>query len=223
VATIDSYVEPSRLYRYRSLDEFNRELDAIETGYLFCAAFTTLNDPMEGNFSSSRNLRKSENYHAVREAILSNKSRIGMCSFSEVHNHELMWAHYADQFRGICVGYNFSKLRRHLPEGLSFVRMFYNETEPVIHRSKKSIDDQARMILSYKSYKWLYEREWRMFAPLGPALYGNTASVTSIYLGSRITANHRAEMMNRLRRLNIKTYSMAVKKYAISFKRDSRS
>lgn len=50
MATIKSYVEPSRLYRYRSLRAFDREMEAIEDGYLFCAAYRTLNDPMEGAF-----------------------------------------------------------------------------------------------------------------------------------------------------------------------------
>jgi hypothetical protein len=59
VATIDLYVQPARLYRYRDLQKFDRELEAIEQGYLFCASFTDLNDPMEGLFSSSRNLRKA--------------------------------------------------------------------------------------------------------------------------------------------------------------------
>ena len=102
MATIKYYVRPQRLYRYRSLKHLEREIDAIEDGYLFCAPYTELNDPMEGLFSSSHLLRESEDYRAIRNAIRENKAQIGMCSFSEVHDHELMWAHYADQFRGIC-------------------------------------------------------------------------------------------------------------------------
>lgn len=70
MATIESYVTPQRLYRYRSLENFNREIGAIEEGYLYCLAYEDLNDPMEGLFSSSLMLRKRGNYRAIRDAII---------------------------------------------------------------------------------------------------------------------------------------------------------
>lgn len=223
MATIESYVQPPRLYRYRSLKEFDREMEAIEGGFVFCAAYRTLNDPMEGLFTSSQNLRESGDYRAVRESITDNKSQIGMCSFSEVRNHELMWAHYADQFKGICISYSFSKLLKGLPKAVKFVRMFYNETVPTIHRSKKDASEIARMVLSYKNYRWLYEREWRMFAPLGNAHYRNTGCVERVYLGSRIPGGDRNRITNRLKQLKIKTRDMTIDKYSISFEAKSRS
>lgn len=111
-------------------------------------------------------LRETDSHRAIRAAVRDNKSYIGMCSFSEVHDHELMWAHYADQFRGICISYSLSKLLKGLPREVTFVRMFYNETEPTIHRTTDDPGQLAKMVLSYKNYRWLYEREWRMFAPL---------------------------------------------------------
>src|SRR5258708_37821977 len=99
-AHIKSYVTPYRLYRYRSLEEFEREIDAIEKGYIYCSAYMDLNDPMEGLFSSGSELRSKTKYHAIRNSIVSRKGETGICSFSETYNHELMWAHYADKFRG---------------------------------------------------------------------------------------------------------------------------
>ncbi len=168
-------------------------------------------------------LRESEDYRVVKEAILNNKSQVRMCSFSEVHNHELMWAHYADQFRGICVAYNFSRLLRHLAENVTFVRMFYNETAPTVHRANDGIDHEARRVLSYKNYRWLYEREWRMFAPLVEARYGQNACVPRVYLGSRVTDHHREMITARLAPLKIKTQCMTIRKYSISFEVNSPS
>ena len=223
MATIKSYVEPSRLYRYRSLRTFDREMKAIEDGYLFCAAYRTLNDPMEGLFSSSKLLRESEDYRTIRDSIRDNKSQIGMCSFSEVHDHELMWAHYADQFRGICIAYNFSKLRDGLAADVTFARMFYNETVPTIRLSDEEPGEIAKMVLSYKNHRWLYEREWRMFASLGKAFYRPTNCVTRVYLGSRIEDDDRIRIKNRLKRLKIKTSDMTIDKYSISFESRSRN
>lgn len=222
MATIKSYVEPSRLYRYRSLREFDREMEAIEDGYLFCAAYRNLNDPMEGLFSSSKLLRESDDYRAIRDSIRDNKSQIGMCSFSEVHDHELMWAHYADQFRGICIAYNFMKLRKGLADDVTFARMFYNETVPTIRLSDEEPGELAKMVLSYKNHRWLYEREWRMFASLGKAFYRPTSCVTRVYLGSRIEDDDRIRIKNRLKRLKIRTSDMTIDKYSISFETRSR-
>jgi len=198
-------------------------MEAIEEGYLFCAAYRDLNDPMEGLFSSSKLLRESEDYRTIRDSIRDNKSQIGMCSFSEVHDHELMWAHYADQFRGICIAYSFLKLRDGLADNVSFVRMFYNETVPTIRLSEQAPDELAKMVLSYKNYRWLYEREWRMFASLGKSSYRPTDCVTRVYLGSRIEDDDRIRIQNRLKRPKIKTSDMSIDKYSISFETRSRN
>jgi len=64
-----------------------------------------------------------------------------MCSFSEVHDPELMWAHYAISSEEICIAYSFLKLRDGLADNVSFVRMFYNETVPTIRLSEQAPDE----------------------------------------------------------------------------------
>jgi hypothetical protein len=128
-----------------------------------------------------------------------------------------MWAHYADQFRGICIAYNFSTLRDGLADDITFARMFYNETVPTIRLSDQGPDELAKMVLSYKNYRWLYEREWRMFASLGKASYRPANCVTRVYLGSRIEDDDRLRIKNKLKRLKIKTSDMNINKYSISF------
>ncbi|MGH9352988.1 MAG: DUF2971 domain-containing protein [Terriglobia bacterium] len=217
MAAIESYVQPRRLYRYRSLARFERELDAIKNAYLYCSAYMDLNDPMEGLFTSSTLMRKSENYRQIRNAIRDNKAQIGVCSFSEVHNHELMWAHYANKFRGICVAYSLTRLLKNLADDVRFVRMYYDQTVPTLHRTSKDPRQLAKMVLSYKNYRWLYEREWRMFATLGKAYYTDVACVTKVYLGSRMEAGERKRIVNALEQLGIKTSDMTIDEYFISF------
>jgi hypothetical protein len=217
MANIESYVQPRRLYRYRSLKDLDREMDAIKSGYLYCSPYMNLNDPMEGLFTSSRLLKESADYRAIRAAIRDNKARIGVCSFSEVYDHELMWAHYADQFQGICVAYSLTLLLKALGDDVSFVRMYYDEMVPTIYRTNKDSIQLAKMVLSYKNYKWLYEREWRMFAGLGKAYYHDRACVTRVYLGSRIEPDDRKRVVNALKRLRIETRDMSIDKYFISF------
>ncbi|HLJ25517.1 MAG TPA: DUF2971 domain-containing protein [Candidatus Angelobacter sp.] len=222
MAHIETYVQPRRLYRYRSLANLQREMDAIQKSYLFCSTYRKLNDPMEGLFTSSRLFRKSEKYRTVRNAIRDNKAHIGVCSFSEVYDHELMWAHYANQFTGICISYSFSRLLRNLADEITFVRMYYNETVPTVHRTSKDTDELARMVLSYKNYRWLYEREWRMFADQGKVHYKDVECVTRVYLGSRISDVDKTQVTKALNRLRIPTSEMTIDKYFLNFEeRDS--
>jgi hypothetical protein len=214
VAEIRSYVKPRFLYRYRSLKKTGRELEAIEQRFLYCAAYDTLNDPMEGLFSSTQSLRASEDYKSIRDSIIENKARIGICSFSEVNNHGPMWAHYADEFRGICIAYSLSGLLDALSSDVTFVRMFYNEDVPTV---SPSLPDRAQMILSYKNYRWLYEREWRMFGPLGKVSYASSECVSKVYLGSRMGDRHRDSLTEELGKLNIPVHEMTIKKYSIEF------
>jgi hypothetical protein len=214
MATIRQYVKPQR---YRSLEDIDRELAAIKDGYLHCAPYKDLNDPMEGLFNSSRLLRESEEYREIRRAIRDNKANLGMCSFSEVHDHELMWAHYADQFAGICVAYSLSRLLKNLAKNVSFVRMYYNEMVPIVSSTDEKPGHIAKMILSNKNYRWLYEREWRMFATLGKAHYIKTSCVTRVYLGSRIESDKRSRIINEMKALKIETSDMTIDKYSISF------
>lgn len=220
MASVESYVQPSRLYRYRSLansEKLNQELDAITNAYLFCSPYLSLNDPMEGLFTSSALLRKSANYRIVRNAIKDNKAQIGICSFSETFDHELMWAHYASQFSGICVAYSFRRLLEGLPGDVRFVRMSYDERVPMVRRTGKDPSLLARMVLSYKNHRWAYEREWRMFGDQGKICYEDVTCVTRVYLGSRITAKHRQQVIARLAPLRICTSEMAINHYLIDF------
>ncbi len=218
MARVESYVQPQRLYRYRLFENLDRELEAIKEGYLYCALYKDMNDPMEGLFASGHLLRTNKHFHEIRDAIVSAKSQIGICSFSEVYDHELMWAHYASQFTGFCVGYSLSRLMKNLENNITFVRMSYNEKVPTVHRPHMNIDSLAKMVLANKNYRWLHEREWRMFALPGKAQYHDPSCVTRIYLGSRMQQRNREHVRDELQPLRIKVSEMTIDKYSISFK-----
>ncbi len=220
MAAIKSYVQPTWLYRYRSLDspeKIERELKSIEQAHLYCAPFSALNDPMEGFWRSTGTLRKRTGYQRFRVEININKAQLGICSFSEVHDHELMWAHYSDEFRGICIRYDLSKLLADLGNDATFVRMFYNESAPLMHSTDTDSHDLARRALSSKSYRWLYEREWRLFAPQGKASYKMPAATKSIFLGSRINRDVERRIRERMARFKIPVRAMSLNKYTIGF------
>lgn len=77
----------------------------------------------------------------------------------------------------------------------------------------------ARMVLSYKNYRWLYEREWRMFAHQAKALYRRVNCVSHVYLGSQMSQTRQEEVAIRLRALNIKVSVMVIDEYSIGFEK----
>lgn len=172
---------------------------------------------MEGLFSSSRTLKESEGYRALQREIRHTKRDIGICSFSEIHNHAAMWAYYADQYQGICVSYSLTKLLTNLATGIDFVRMAYVDEMPTVRRAKDGAEKLARSILSCKHHQWLHEREWRMLAPLGNIPYREVGCVTRIYLGSKLEDAKKQRVVDLARRLGIALSQMNVNEYHISF------
>jgi hypothetical protein len=69
------------------------------------SAASTATRTLEGVFRSSKVFHEIDNYRDTRRAIIDNKTKIGMSSLSETHDHDLMLAHYADQYREICIAY----------------------------------------------------------------------------------------------------------------------
>ena len=68
-----------------------------------------------------------------------------------------------------------------------------------------------------KNYRWLYEREWRMFARPSKAFYHDVAWVRRVYLGSRMDPEHRTRILTVFNRLGIKALRMKIDAYSIRF------
>lgn len=188
MAEIKIYATPPNLYRYRALGaNLLRELEAIDGAYIYCPHFNQLNDPMEGTHRISLRFLANATSQRVRTEVQRAQEAMGIASLSEVFDHEPMWAHYADQFRGICIQYNTRQLLRGLPSDVDIARMQYSESPPVILEEKQSPSDRAKMALSSKTIRWASEREWRALSPVaGRAQYGDVSTVKRIYLGARI-------------------------------------
>jgi len=212
MATVQVFAIPNTLYRYRSLTPatFDREIETIAKSYIYCGAYANLNDPMEGFFNLA-----SKAQAVVERAIKDMSAKIGVGSFCEACDNELMWAHYADQFRGICIAYDFRRLISELPDDVYFTRMHYAERFPVIGESRREPDILAMRVLSYKNYRWAYEREWRMFGVKGPIAYKTRKSIRCVYVGPRTDDKSRKALEARLGAMNIPVRAMTLDGYSI--------
>ncbi|HEX8480529.1 MAG TPA: DUF2971 domain-containing protein [Allosphingosinicella sp.] len=229
MATIQTYATPTWLYRYRSLRprgadgngradriRLERELEAIEQGYIWCGTFNQMNDPMEGFYRSNQPSDHDFDYDQFSEAVRSEKLGLGIASLSETWNNELMWAHYADGFRGICIAYPLTRLLNGLAEDYALARVVYGDRPHYLNlRAMLDTELRSRAILSTKNLKWSYEREWRLFSPQpGRALHGNGA-VATVYLGMRMEEADRRLIRRRMRVAGVRVRRTLVDGYSV--------
>jgi hypothetical protein len=119
----------------------------------------------------------------IRDAIYrAFNDNVGILSLSEIPDHELMWAHYADRHRGLVLcfdeGHPFFDRRRSEHDEFYFVRRVrYSDSRAV---SIASLDGDALLVT--KGTQWAYEREWRMLLPLQDSTRSLTIAGDAVHL-----------------------------------------
>lgn len=91
------------------------------------------------------------------------RTRMGISCLSEEDDSLLMWAHYANNHRGICVEYELLEFNKQL--GFSPVPIVYSDERVSIHTLETLESDiQGFFVesLTSKSPEWSYEKEWRI-------------------------------------------------------------
>jgi hypothetical protein len=134
-----------RLYHFTHADF---ALEDIKYRRLKIAEFKDMNDPFElGCFK----LPTREHRDAMKGIKKEFSEKCGLLCFSEDWENPLLWSHYADKHRGICLGFDVD-LR-------GLCRVSYKEERPDFPNA--STDEFANQLYSTKYKGWEYEREWR--------------------------------------------------------------
>jgi Protein of unknown function (DUF2971) len=102
----------------------------------------------------------SQSSRSVREALRAYKKemneKFGLICFSEDWVNPLLWSHYADKHRGICLGFEVDKRILHK---ITYVK----ERSPLrLPLTKETADE----LLWTKYWDWKYEGEWRIWLQL---------------------------------------------------------
>lgn len=124
----------------------------------------------------------------LEDAVRQTASELAVCSYTTRVDDILMWSHYADQHRGICV--RMSTRSPFFMTSLPFpVR--YQETRPAIDWMADELDTELIDILVTKASLWKHEREWRQLEK-GPGIRRlPDRTLEAIYLGCRISSEDR--------------------------------
>lgn len=93
-------------------------------------------------------------------------NRFGIISFATDPQHHLMWSHYASNYTGFVIGYDFLQLLK-LSKKSSAVRPIrYNQEISRFYGYSTINEENLFALLSIKSKDWKYEQEWRLIVDL---------------------------------------------------------
>ena len=100
---------------------------------------------------------------AVERTMLKMKADTAVSCFSEEKESILMWSHYSNRHKGICVCYDPIEV---LAMGKSLFPVWYKteKVNPYIHDKKEGIvlNERIKEIFVQKAPEWAYEKEWRL-------------------------------------------------------------
>lgn len=178
-----------KLYKYKSLKNFDHVLDIILNQRLHCSLYKDLNDPFEGRFwtvgpskFSQRDTSgiKIRTASTVEELMLDSDNKF-ICSLSKSNSDVRLWSFYADNHRGITIEIDFKGLR---PRPL---KIEYLSNLQELGTSSLG-DTSVNKVLSTKTDHWAYEQEYRIIH--NNNCFPIPGRITSIYLGPRISDEH---------------------------------
>lgn len=182
------------------------------------ARIADLNDPFEllaANLGNNRELRR-----AIRDLKSELSKTNGLLCFSKQWKSPVLWSHYADKHRGICLGFELKDELvsevKYSPDRLA-ARFKNNDLGQGLEEAF------VREMLLTKYVHWQYEEEIRMFVGLDPSTverglyfseFSDDLKLKEVILGPLCDVP-----IERVRRLVTKTYdSVAVIKARLAFK-----
>ncbi|MGG3041784.1 DUF2971 domain-containing protein [Bacillus anthracis] len=131
--------------------------------------------------------------------------------FSENMSSILMWSHYADNHKGFCIEYDFSK--HSLTESLHpviYSDKIFDISPYIIDRNRFSNPSVNIYAAINKSKSWSYEQEWRLvFQGTTPHNYA-VPRAKSIFLGSKISNDDKQKLLKIANQNNISVYQMKI-------------
>lgn len=206
------------LFKYRKFDKSCLEL--LLNRELWFASPVTLNDPFEAESSIDEVLEavwalkpipiaKRKDFENMLRLQLSST---GICSFSKTRKNQLMWSHYADEHKGVCIGFKEHMIRSEdsniYPIDVTYQaeypfkeiikRINYFERIREMNNLDNIAGDILLSILGTKYTSWKYERERRLVSVRPFAYKFEPEAVNSIAFGLRMPERDRVTLLNLL-------------------------
>jgi DUF2971 family protein len=188
------------LYQYRSISSpssFGYFVDLVTNGSMKFSRPCEFNDPFDCCPTAFSEFPDDQFPHAVGDTLNRGLQSalslvVGVCCFTLHPNRMLMWSHYGDQHRGVCVGFDRDILLEMVPKNDSG-HPLYHEVKKVEYTGVRPGDDD-RDCLFKKSDEWRDEDEYRIVSSMkvgsptsGPGVWSiPVAAIKEVVTGARI-------------------------------------
>lgn len=158
-------MDKKMFFKYKSIstdEQMEYAKDIIINNKIYFPKYDQLNDPLEGALPNiildgyagmSIAIESGEELEPVRSA----KDGYRILSLSSDPMSAQMWAHYGDNYAGICLGFSdngaFCKAK---------IVNYSNDRKNYECYDNDEIDEAVKDSFFYKSKGWEYEKEWRL-------------------------------------------------------------
>ena len=172
------------------------------------------------------------------------KNQLSIICFTEDNCINPMWAHYADNHKGVCIEYDFKNISNLMFKNLCFPIEYVEKLDNTLELSAlfdDNIETSSIWILRLalrKSYDWKYEKEWRIIVSqfIKDSLYKNNyenlyfdeyysnkhyikfIKPKSLYLGLDIDLNDEKMLIDICKFRGIRVYKMKKDKSGYNLK-----
>ena len=195
------------LYKYRTIDSVHTK-GIFKNRELYFSAPRDFNDPFDCKLRAvvtnrdmfANKIAEQQRLYeedSVRSKISTNEyinenlsqavdnviNKKGVCCFSRRNDCILMWSHYADSHRGICIEFDVAED----DEFFSWlVEVQYQEKYPSLDLSMQRMRDYTHTLLSTKFSDWGYEEEVRVYKDCNGCYKFKEKALKAVYFGCNI-------------------------------------
>ena len=207
------------LFRYRSVDKFEQELQALTGSYIWFSKFKDLNDPMEA-FHEIAVLGPvlSEIQSSIDEMEEISKD-YSICSLSKRMDNSMMWSLYADTHSGIAIEYDSAVLTDWLVDENPLIKVHYSSDAPKIFTDSGEIDNLVTLAIKMMATKhsdWSNEQEVRLIRRKDKQFYHHPDAIKGIYLGANFSDDAKLyKITNAAKRISKPIYKCLIDGYNV--------
>lgn len=204
---------PKTLFRYRTISV--NSLREISTSSFYASKPSAFNDPFDCDFcwktQSKEDIQKyyttdkfefdeiESEIASLEVGIKDDVQNLGITCFTTDPLNPLMWAHYANGHRGVCIEYK----REGVLDSEAFKKVKYDRDQKIIVNSVGFIENVEFFfdeVVYHKLKEWIYEKEWRlMLIQPTERLISLASPVESVTFGLRCPNAEITEVLNILK------------------------
>ncbi|KFG67128.1 DUF2971 domain-containing protein [Microvirga sp. BSC39] len=144
-----------KLYKYKSLANLWHVLDLVLNQRLYCAHWSTLNDPLEGRYEIFLGNKPSKLESIMVSRIEQARNGFRIASLSAAATNFLLWSHYADGHKGVAIEVD-------IPEDHPELTKVTYSPFSSIFSEKAQTQEDMRHLFNGKGEEWAYEEEYRI-------------------------------------------------------------